>query len=277
MSNNPVLFTDPSGLYDLNEVVITADRPYWMSYEGYFDSPGQNPFDRSNLMADMVYENGAKYRKADQVTDVFGKVQNHGTAYGRGNYWANELASREIQKNNGINSKLIVSIGGVWSNSKLSLDIGGGIFGALETTVRPGDLWLGKNGKYYNNSWGGNQYTGSRSGAFKAASNYKWAGRAVLGASVIIGGTETINGFQKDGGRFGYNAQSAAFGTAGSIVGGWAGAEAGAWSFGIAGGLIGGPPGAVIGAVIGGFVGGLGGGYLGGNVGGGAVNYYHSR
>ncbi len=109
MSNNPVLFTDPSGLWDLNEVVITADRPYWMSYEGYFDSPGQNPFDRSNLMADMVYENGAKYRKADQVTDVFGKVQNHGAAYGRGNYWANELASWEIQKNNGFNSSLINS------------------------------------------------------------------------------------------------------------------------------------------------------------------------
>lgn len=128
-----------------------------------------------------------------------------------------------------------------------------------------------------NNSWGGNQYTGSRSGAFKAASNYKWAGRATVGLSALIGAAETVNGYQKDGGQFGYNAQSAAFGTVGNIAGGWAGAEAGAWSFGIAGGLIGGPPGAAIGAVIGGFVGGLGGGYLGGKVGGGAVNYYHGR
>jgi len=163
--------------------------------------------------------------------------------------------------------------GGSWNNSKLALDIGGGIYGALQTTVRPGDQWLGKNGKYYNNSWWGNQFTGSRSGAFKAASNYKWAGRATIGVSALIGVSETVNGYQMDGGQFGYNAQSAAFGTTGSLIGGWAGAKAGAFSLGIVGGMIGGPPGSTIGIVVGGFIGGFGGGYIGGS----SVSYFHGR
>lgn len=166
--------------------------------------------------------------------------------------------------------------GGGWDNSKLALDIGGGIYGALQTTVRPGDQWLGKNGKYYNNSWGGNQYTGGRSGAFKAASAYKWAGRATVGVSVLIGVAETVNGYQMDGGQFDYNAQSAAFGTTGSLLGGWAGAEAGA-AAGAAIGVWFGGVGAVPGAIIGGFIGGFCGGYFGGNIGSGAVNYYHGR
>jgi hypothetical protein len=41
---------------------------------------------------------------------------------------------------------------GIWDNSKLALDIGGGIYGALQTAVNHGDKWLGKNGKYYNTS-----------------------------------------------------------------------------------------------------------------------------
>ena len=51
--------------------------------------------------------------------------------------------------------------GGVdFSNSSIALDIGGGIYGALQVAVNSGDQWLGNNGKYYSTSWGGNQYTG---------------------------------------------------------------------------------------------------------------------
>jgi hypothetical protein len=60
MSNNPVSFTDPTGLWDLNEVVITAKRlyPVWSDYNNVSD-----PFDRATQMADLVYDNGGKYRK----------------------------------------------------------------------------------------------------------------------------------------------------------------------------------------------------------------------
>ncbi|MBA0883037.1 hypothetical protein [Flavobacterium undicola] len=166
--------------------------------------------------------------------------------------------------------------GDIWGNSSTILDIGAGIYGALETTATPGDQWLGKNGKYYNNSWGGNQYTGSRVGAFEAASNYKWAGRVALGAGIIISGVKTYNAYQLDGRHFGYNTQYTAISATGGIVGGWAGAEAGA-ATGAAIGVWFWGAGAVPGAIIGGFIGGFSGGYIGSSVGENSVNYYHNK
>jgi hypothetical protein len=165
---------------------------------------------------------------------------------------------------------------GSLENSKSALDLGGGTFGALESTVTPDGMWLGKNGKYYSKTWGGNGTTGSRAGALKASGNYKFAGRAVGVVSVGVGVVETINGYQMDGGNFGYNAQSAAASTTGSMLGGWAGAEAGA-AIGAGVGVWFGGVGAVPGAIIGGFIGGLSGGYVGGAVGQGSVNYYHNK
>ena len=165
---------------------------------------------------------------------------------------------------------------GSLENSKSALDLGGGTFGALESTVTPDGMWLGKNGKYYSKTWGGNGTTGSRAGALKASENYKFAGRAVGVVSVGVGVVETINGYQMDGGNFGYNAQSAAASTTGSMLGGWAGAEAGA-AIGAGVGVWFGGVGAVPGAIIGGFIGGLSGGYVGGAVGQGSVNYYHNK
>lgn len=159
-----------------------------------------------------------------------------------------------------------------FDKAKFALDIGGGTFGALESTVAPDGLWLGKNGKYYSKSWGGNGATGSRAGALKAGSNYKLAGRGVAIVSAGVGVVETINGYQMDGGDFGYNAQSAAASSAGSMIGGWAGAEAGA-AIGARIGVWFGGVGVVPGAIIGGFSG----GYVGGAVGQGTVNYYHNK
>ena len=166
--------------------------------------------------------------------------------------------------------------GGNFDNSNLALDIGEGIYAGLRTAVTPGDQWLGNNGKYYNKSWGGNQYTGSRSGAFAASNTYKWAGRATVGASAIIGGIQVYNGYQMDGGQFGYNANLAGAGATGSIIGGWAGAEAGA-TVGAAIGVWFGGVGAVPGAIIGGFVGGIAGSLTGNKIGEGSVNYYYGR
>ena len=167
--------------------------------------------------------------------------------------------------------------GGVnFDNSDIALDIGGGIYGGLRTAVTPGDQWLGNNGKYYNKSWGGNQYTGSRSGAIAASNTYKWAGRATVFATVIIGGIQVYTGFQEDGGQFGYNANLAGASATGSIVGGWAGAEAGIYIGGSFGALFGGV-GAVPGAIIGGFVGGIVGSLTGNMVGEIGVNSYYGR
>ena len=165
-------------------------------------------------------------------------------------------------------------------NSNLALDIGGGIYGGLQGLAASQGKWLGENGKYYNNSWGGNQYAGSRAGAFKAASQYKLAGKATIVGSMLLGGYMTYEGYVADGGEFGYNAQLAAASSAGSIGFGIAGAEAGALigaGIGAWFGGVGAIPGAVIGGVIGGFGLGFGGSYLGGYLGVSAVNYYHGR
>jgi len=195
--------------------------------------------------------------------------------------WKNFNANKDVMAMSEITvTATRTSEGGTWDNSKLALEIGGGVYGAMEGLTSSQGQWVGTNGKYYNNSWGGNQYTGSRSGAFKAANQYKLAGKAVLGVSAVIGVAETFNGYQMDGGQFGYNTQSAAAQTVGSLAGGWVGAEAGATVGGAIGvwfGGVGVVPGAVIGGVVGGFVGGFYGGQAGGNFGQGIVNYYHGR
>jgi len=156
------------------------------------------------------------------------------------------------------------------------MDILGGLAGAAQGLVVSGDRWLGSNGKYYSKNWGGNQYTGSRAGAFKAAAGYQTLGRVAVAGTVVIGGIAVYNGYQQDGGQFGYNAQSAAASTTGGIVGGWAGAEGGA-AVGAAIGVWFGGVGAIPGAVIGGLIGGIGGGLIGTSIGESSVNYYHGR
>ncbi len=162
------------------------------------------------------------------------------------------------------------------TNSNWALEVAGGVFGAMEGFTASQGHWLGKNGKYYPERWGGNQYTGSRAGAFKAANTYKLAGRATIFISAGIGVYSTIEGYQADGGQFGYNAQMAAVSSAGSIAGGIAGAKGGALVGAAIGAWFGGI-GAVPGAVIGGIIGGIGGSLAGGYAGETAVNYYHGR
>jgi hypothetical protein len=167
-----------------------------------------------------------------------------------------------------------------FSNSNWALAIGGGIFGAMEGAAASQGYWLGKNGKYYPNQWGGNQYTGSRAGAFRAANAYKLTGKATVFLSAGIGVYSTIEGYQLDGGKFGYNAQMAAVSSIGGILGGIAGAKGGAAvgaAIGVWFGGVGAVPGAIIGGVIGGVIGGIGGGLFGSYFGESAVNYYHGR
>jgi hypothetical protein len=122
--------------------------------------------------------------------------------------------------------------------------------------------WLGKNGKYYKISWGGNQYTGGRSGVLKVAKLYKGAGWLATG---IAGFIDIRMGYMEDGNTVGYNTGKAVAGTAGGALGAWGGATVGAAVGGWLGGI-----GAIPGAVIGGIVGSIGGGW-GGSAAGEAI------
>ncbi|WP_202927936.1 DUF6443 domain-containing protein [Cyclobacterium roseum] len=165
------------------------------------------------------------------------------------------------------------------SRVNLALTISGGLYGGLEGLATSQGFWLGQNEKYYSARWGGNQYTGSRAGAFRAAKAYGLAGKATLIGSAGIGFYLTLNGYQLDGDKFGYNAQKAAAGSAGSILGGVAGAKAGLLIGGAAGSFFGGIgaiPGAILGGVIGSFGLGLGGSYFGEFVGETAIDQLHN-
>ncbi len=165
-----------------------------------------------------------------------------------------------------------------FSKTNHALTIGGGVLGALEGLSVSQGYWLGKNGKYYEgfSGRGPNQFTGSRAGALKAANSYKLAGIAAVVVEAGIGVYSTIEGYELDGNKFGYNAQHAAASTVGSIALAKGGAAAGA-AVGVWFGGVGAIPGAVIGGVIGGFGFGIGGSYLGGAIGGSAVDYLHDR
>jgi hypothetical protein len=163
-----------------------------------------------------------------------------------------------------------------FTNSNWALTIGGGIFGAMEGATVGNGYWLGENGKYNRIGWGGNQHTGPRAGALSRAAFYRNAGRATVFVSAGIGVFSTFEGYQLDGGQFGYNAQMAAVSSAGSLAGGIAGAKAGALFGGGIGAFFGGI-GALPGSVIGGIIGGIGGSLFGGYAGESAVNYYHGR
>jgi len=166
--------------------------------------------------------------------------------------------------------------------SELALTIGSAIYGGLSKTSASQGYWLGNNGKYYSctSGRGPNQWTGSRSGAFAAANNYRLAGRVTVIGSAGLGVYSTREGYLLDGNQFGYNAQRAAASSAGSILGGWAGFKVGAAAGGFIGagfGGIGAIPGAVIGGVVGGVGLGIGGGIYGGHVGEQAIDRLHRK
>ena len=277
---NPVAFADPLGLWPepgLNRNIGESAGEQWMREHG-MGSGYTNP----------VFAQGPSYQQ-QQMNQFFsslpqGKYQvdsDDDELFRLTGFSADKYYARIFYRSFFTSGRNILDTGVDPTNTKLSnlnlaLTVGGAIYGSLEGATVSQGYWLGRNGKYNSVTWGGNKYTGARAGALRAAGVYKLAGRATVVASAGLGIYLTIDGYQQDGGQFGYNAQLAAASSAGGIVGGVAGAKAGALVGASIGAFFGGV-GAVPGAVIGGFVGGIGGGLFGGYAGESAVNYYHGR
>ncbi|MFZ4863216.1 hypothetical protein ACL9RF_13650 [Sphingobacterium sp. Mn56C] len=273
VGNDPILFHDPNGMYrvDANGNITIDDPDEISSFFNYLNnSSGASINDMSNHI--ISADNGFSW-ELDAVT-----VTGRSTFESDG--WLSNAQGRvsdAVGLMGNINSVTAANFG--FDGTKSALDIGGALYGGAGTLTNPSGYWLGKNGKYYNSSWGGNQYTGGLSGAYRAAGMYKWAGRATVAATVLGGGIEAYRGYQMDGGTFGYNAQLASGKLAGALAGAWLGAKAGSVGGGVVGSAffgVGAVPGALIGGVSG-VIGGFIGGYYGAEWAGQAVNHYHGR
>ena len=288
--NNPVLVADPSGA---DGMIGTHGGSGWTLFNGMmgtqqiggdysglaeqFNNVSQQPnsslegrVDPDNVIYNISKEEWAKlavgYEELQEVTIIINKKESYDAAIL--NIVGQIYATDWYAINGGVND---------WfDRTGYALAVSGAAYTGLQNTVTPGDLWLGNNGKYNSNKWGGNRYTGSRAGAFKASGMYKMAGKANVAATVIIGGVSVYKGYQQDGGQFGYNANRAGAAATGGVIGGWAGAEGGA-SLGFAIGVWFGGVGAVPGAIIGGVIGGVVGSFTGNAVGAEAIDYYYGK
>ena len=236
--------------------------------------PGKNTVWQRNWNGSFTATHYANFSFVSQMTFTSGAIGADGMAeqIGTHRYVITETSRSPIGRNGG---------GGIdFSRTNHFINIGGGVLGVLQGFSASNGYWLGDNGKYYNEGWGGNQHTGPRSGAFNAAKSYKIGGKGLTIIEAGIGIYATREGYKKDGGHFGYHAQHAAVSSAAGIGLGIAGAKAGAAmgaAIGVWFGGVGAVPGAVIGGVIGGFVMGVGGSYLGGYLGGLGVDYFHGQ
>lgn len=62
--------------------------------------------------------------------------------------------------------------------------------------------WKGKNGKWYNNIWGGNQHSGGRTDVLKRADTIKAAGQGLFFVSAAISTIQLVDSYQ-NGDNFG--------------------------------------------------------------------------
>ncbi len=266
--NNPIFFNDPLGLMGN---CPTCPRSSMKDKADEFMHNSMMTGD-GNVASEDIYTVDSEGNKILN-SDIAGTFTL--SPYGTRTYSQERLVKDEVE-----GYHLISQNGGMtdFTRSNWALTIGGGIYGAMEGATAGKGHWLGKNGKYYTNMTGKgpNQWTGSRAAALKSANTYRLAGRGVIVVSAGIGIYSTIEGYQMDGGEFGYNAQKAAATSTGGIVGGIAGAKIGA-GIGAGIGVWFGGVGAVPGAVIGGFIGGIAGSFTGSYAGEAAVNYYHDR
>ena len=80
-------------------------------------------------------------------------------------------------------------------NAEIALAGGGALYGTGEVLTASSQLgyWLGNNGRYYSTAWGGNRFTGSRAGAFKASNAFKLAGRVTFWGGAFLSGMNARN------------------------------------------------------------------------------------
>ncbi|MDQ0478271.1 RHS repeat domain-containing protein, partial [Chryseobacterium sp. MDT2-18] len=250
--NNPVYFSDPTGLLEESNGLATCPTcPKTPEFQPYIDDP------KNMYVYVPETKTAEKEVQIEEVVVTGKKSESNTTTY--------------LGQLNGV-----IGTTGDW----LTKNNKGGTVGVWTTPIKnrnfDGITYNKLNVRYYGNNWQGNQYV-KVSGVGKFLKNGSVVGSVVLGAIEVGDGVATdYNDYQTKGETNGRNTAVAAGSAAGGVVGGWAGAEAGA-TVGAAIGVWFGGAGAVPGALIGGLIGGALGSWGGSNLGSSGVeNVYEN-
>jgi len=225
-NNNPIVFTDPLGLF--------GSRKEAREYKKEHGLKGRIQKGDDGIFAINNKKEGTSYFKDPSLDDV------------------PNLAGR--QEDGVIKSAMVTP---EESNSpsagaySAGLEEFGERGGKLKVSTEP----LNSTGKikYYDNAWGGNQYTKTKNLFNKGLTKGIAKHAPIIGH--ILDAKEVIDGIQADGNALGANAAIEIAGVAGGAGGAWAGASAGA----AVGSLIFPGVGTVVGGVVGGVLGSWGG------------------
>ncbi len=85
-----------------------------------------------------------------------------------------------------------------FTNSKMAIGIGSSAISAYKDVLTGGGRsWLGKNFKYYNSSWGGNQWTGARSSVMNNVKALKIGARFTFAIGAFISLFEGVSSYSR--------------------------------------------------------------------------------
>ena len=158
----------------------------WMSQSGE-NGIGTYSFitDSWNRMTDKVFlEAYGKYgQQALTYNDQTNKLYSSYVTYENGEIVVNGVSTTAL----GLLSNKTFGLEDAYS---LGMTAGGFFAGAKEMSYVYGGSWKGKNGKWNNLSWGGNQYTGARRVAVSKANIYNGIGKGLFVLDVIVNGVE---------------------------------------------------------------------------------------
>lgn len=277
VANNPVSMRDPDGR--------------WMDENGHIDTSGySNPFrdmGRSRILmneylgrnpgegggggytfsgrdARAIFNYLVNKEKFSGVSITDGKVTWYTgdptqTSYRMGNDFYGDIDLGEIHTANfktssffdlSLLGKINDGMGGLGEGLSYNGKNGVRLYVGTARPGNPVDLFFTK---FY-----GNGKTYIKPAYMSKAGNV--LGKASIAGTIILGGVNIYNGFEKDGGRFGHNATIATGGALGGAAGAYGGAILGAEigaGIGVWFGGVGAAPGALLGGIIGGVVGGI--------------------
>ena len=252
--NNPVYWSDPSGLYEVddkgninitNEIEVEALMGYLKNNQGA----------SVDDIANHIFTSGEFGYDLDEVVITVGSSSSRSAAATNITSQVNRASSKISSFSGNIVADPITNAN---PNSSRSVDFASGAFAGVGRFSNPSSVvGIAMNAQVRGNNLSNSTINNlARTNQF--AKGTRALGRVAPAVSVGFAVYDINNAYALDGNQFGYNSTITTSRSVGSIAGGWTGAEAGAAAgaaIGVWFGGVGAVPGAIIGGIIGGVIG----------------------